>query len=223
MAYGLEITGQNGSYQINSDTTQTEYLSVISSGQVTASLTSRATITASVPDIVFVNKTSVANSDGAAGHLRNGYNTVGGTANYVVARKTASLGTFTGTYGLQVKNSNGTLIFDSRGITEGINIIDVKTQGTVGGGFAASGGGPSDDGQSGTSTLVYSGNPTGIYVSTYGAAANSTTSQTGSSYYMQYHFDYVNNEIRLMNSIQFMGSLSSWDNWSMILIGQLAT
>ena len=55
MAYGLSVTGANDSFIIDSNTTQTEYLSVISSGQVSGTTNSRATITATAPDLVWMN------------------------------------------------------------------------------------------------------------------------------------------------------------------------
>ena len=221
MAYGLSVTGENNSYQIDSNTAQTEYLSVISSGEVDGS-TTRATITASPPDLVWMHKPTVSNSDGPAGHLRNGYNTTGAVTKYIVTRKTSSLSSFSGDYGLQVYNKADppVKIFDSRAITEGVNIIDVKTQGTVGGARMVSGV-PTLTGNS-KSTIVYEGNPAGVYVTTTGSAAGDSASQAGSTYWMQWHFDYVNNKITMMNSSDY-GSIEVYENWSMILIGRLQT
>ena len=215
MAYGLSVTGANDSFIIDSNTTQTEYLSVISSGQVSGTTNSRATITATAPDLVWMNAHEV--SSGGQYQLRNGYNTTAATTNYIVTRKTASLSSFSGTYGLQIYNESDAKIFDSRGITEGINIIDVKTEGTVGGARITSGQVTLTHGS--LSTIVYEGDPTGVYVTTIGSAFINY----GAQYYMQYYFDYTNNRIIHMNYIDIFGSLNIWANWSMILVGKLQT
>ena len=220
MAYGLSVTGANDSFIIDSNTTQTEYLSVISSGQVSGTTNSRATITATAPDLVWMNAHEV--SSGGQYQLRNGYNTTAATTNYIVTRKTASLSSFSGNYGLQVYNESDVKIFDSRGITEGVNIIDVKTEGTVGGARITSGQVTLEHTYEGDdlSTIVYEGDPTGVYVTTIG----SSFSNYGAQYYMQYYFDYTNNYIIHMNYIDIVETgLNIWPNWSMILVGKLQT
>jgi len=223
MAYGISVTGSNNAFVIDSNTTQTEYLSVISSGTVNGTNNSRATITATPPDIVLMNKPTVSASDGAAGLLRNGYNTTNVTTKYIVARKTASLSSYTGTYGLQIKNNSNVVIFDSRAITEGINIIDIKPTGTVMGARMSSGvPGPDTVEKDDVDypTVIYYGDPTNVYVSTYGAAFYSY----GQNYWMQYHFDYVNNEITLMHSSNYLWSgIEHYRSWAPIYIGKLLT
>ena len=220
MGYGISILGQNSSYQIDSDNTQTIYLSVISSGQVAGTNNSRATVPTTSGDIVWMNAAEVAS--GGQYQLRNGPDTTAATTNYIVTRKTSSLSSFSGDYGLQVYNEADppVKIFDSRAITEGVNIIDVKTQGTVGGARMVSGV-PTLTGNS-KSTIVYEGNPAGVYVTTTGSAAGDSASQAGSTYWMQWHFDYVNNKITMMNSSNY-GTIEIYDNWSMVLIGRLQT
>ena len=214
--YGLSVTGLNGSFQIDSNTEQTEFLHVIASGDLSGTASSRDSITAaSAPDIVFMHKATT-------GHLNNGYNDVGVTAKYVLARKSTGVTSYTGTYGLEVWNDASTSqkIFDSRGMTEGINIIDVKPNGTIGGGRILSDGSVLQT-SGGQSTVVYSGDPTGIYVSTIGSYFQNFSNQ----WYMQYYFDYTNGRINLLSSADF-GYGAGWDywpSWSMILIGKLQT
>ena len=231
MAHGLLVTGANGSYQIDSDTTQTEYLSVISSGTVNGTNNSRATITATAPDLVFMNKPDTGNNDtdGANGLLRNGYNTTNVTTKYIVARKTTSLTSYSGTYGLQVYNSANpsAKIFDSRGITEGIDILDIKAYGSMFGARMSGGNSSTPTPDTFTEsnvdypTRVYIGDTTDVYVSTLGASFQTY----GSNYWMQYHFDYVNNEITLMSSSNYFGGggLSHYKSWAPVYIGKLKT
>ena len=123
MGYGISILGQNSSYQIDSDNTQTIYLSVISSGQVAGTNNSRATVPTTSGDIVWMNAAEVAS--GGQYQLRNGPDTTAATTNYIVTRKTNTLSAFSGTYGLQIWNSASpsVKIFDSRGITEGVLVF----------------------------------------------------------------------------------------------------
>jgi len=217
MGYGISILGQNSSYQIDSDNTQTIYLSVISSGQVAGTNNSRATVPTTSGDIVWMNAAEVAS--GGQYQLRNGPDTTAATTNYIVTRKTNTLSAFSGTYGLQIWNSASpsVKIFDSRGITEGVNIVDVKAQGTVGGARITSGQVTLTHGS--LSTIVYEGDPTGVYVTTIGSAFVNY----GAQYFGQYYFDYTNNRIIHMNYMDIFGNLNVWANWSMILVGKLQT
>ena len=204
MAYGLSVRGLNDSYQIDSETTQTDFLAVISSGIIEpAAPATRATISGvAAGDVIWMNAEEV--TSGGQYWLHNGIDSSVVKTNYIVTRKTSSLSSFSGDYGLQVYNEADppVKIFDSRAITEGVNIIDVKTQGTVGGARMVSGV-PTLTGNS-KSTIVYEGNPAGVYVTTTGSAAGDSASQAGSTYWMQWHFDYVNNKITMMNKYLLM-------------------
>tara|TARA_B100000029_G_scaffold491296_1_gene551258 strand:+ start:532 stop:1308 length:777 start_codon:yes stop_codon:yes gene_type:complete len=142
MGYGIKIDGKDSAggdfYVIDSDTASTEFLGVSNGGLYTNASDGRSSITsASIASPTSVtgwdNTQSTAKqflfarpADSGAELLFNGSTQAMVPCEYVIVSpisNTTYLGSnVNGTYGIQVKNSSGNLIFDSRKVNRGFEI-----------------------------------------------------------------------------------------------------
>ena len=214
---------------LNSDTTATEYLTVVSTGTVSAG----GSLTKQASDLVFAKPTSTT-----IGSNNVYYDNITSQTSlkfyagvsYVLLRKTQSTST-SGTYGVQVKNSGGTIIFDSRSATSGLKVISTVAETTLGGGRQ-----PYQSGMSpvtstsnsypnfGTneSTIAFSGNPTNVYV----ACTSGYYQFSGFDIVFNgLYYDYTNNRILHAGFIRnpFDNSVSLFNNFSTLMFGELVT
>jgi hypothetical protein len=230
MAYGIEITGKNNSYQILSDTSYTEHYAVAAASTLAANTTLAITST----DLVFAKPQSTTIGQNRVVFKFLPVISASPTSiqfvkavHYVKLSRTStqvSGGSTTGTYGVQIKNNSGTIIYDSRAATTGMNIIAVKTALSCGGAKQpmATGDSPvltgAGEPNPGTtlSTVIYAGDPTNIYMPCTTGFHNSPTSEISGFYY-----DYANDRI-LHHSFSASGSWL-WKNFSDLPIGSLIT
>jgi len=168
MAYGIEATTAAGGFIIDSNTSSTEYLTLIDSDTLNAD----TPLTKQAGDLIFAKPFNTSSTS----QNRVIYDTVTSQTNikfyykvyYVLCRKAQSFST-SGTYGIQIKNNSNVVIFDSRSATSGMKIIGGSS------GHAAAMQAGNTTGQapvgspilsvSGNSTIIHSGNPTNVYVS----------------------------------------------------------
>ena len=144
MTYGVEATGANGQYIIDSTTSQTEFLGVVASGTSTIN----TAITTLQGDLVFARPHDSLSTLANRFVLWNrGSNDTSITfyqsrVDYVILRKTQDISGYAsgqGDYGFQVNNANGTLIYDSRKQNSGVKIVGVHPPGSFGGNRAGFG------------------------------------------------------------------------------------
>ena len=201
MAFGIEATTANGGFIIDSNTSSTEYLTVVSASTQDAGTPG---LTIQAGDLVFAKPFNTSSTS----QNRVIYDSVSSQTNikfyykvyYVLCRKAQSI-SVSGTHGIQVKNNSNNVIFDSRSATSGIKI------GGGSSGHASAMQAGNTTGQapvgspilsvSGTSTIIHSGDPTNVYVSCQtgyynisGFGASGTHVVIGGAVY-----DYSNNRI----------------------------
>tara|TARA_E500000081_G_scaffold130636_1_gene140362 strand:- start:402 stop:1115 length:714 start_codon:yes stop_codon:yes gene_type:complete len=168
MAYGIEATTASGGFIIDSNTSSTEYLTVVASSTQNAN----TPLTKQAGDLIFAKPFNTSSTS----QNRVIYDTVTSQTSikfyykvfYVHLRKAQSIST-SGTYGIQIKNNSNVVIFDSRSATSGMKIIGGSS------GHAAAMQAGNTTGQapvgspilsvSGNSTIIHSGDPTNVYVS----------------------------------------------------------
>jgi hypothetical protein len=228
MAYGIEITGKNASYQILSDTSYTEHYAVAAASTLAAS----TALTIASSDLVFAKPQSTTIGQNRVVYKFNNYVTPTTitflkAVSYVKLSRTStqvSGGSTTGTYGVQIKNNSGTIIYDSRTSTTGMNIIATKASISCGGAkqplasgdpIYTTGAGIPTTGTT-LSTVIYAGDPSNVYMSCPSGYYDSPSVELGGFYY-----DYVNDMI-LNHSYSSSGSLL-WKNFSDLLIGNYIT
>lgn len=205
MSYGIEGTTASGGFLIDSDTTATEYLTVVHSGTTNAgqeAKSSNAGAALQTGDLVFAKPTSTTSSTAN----RVIYDTFSNhpqikflhQVNHIVLRKAQSTSPSGNNYGIQIKNASDVIIFDSRTATSGAKILGGKartayTTAMQPGNSASISLGSPVISFGGVSTVIHSGNPTNVYVScTSGYYDINGTFQLviGGAYY-----DYSNNRI----------------------------
>ena len=126
MTYGIEVTGNNNSYQIDSDTYYTEHFSVTA----TDILDADTSLTIASTDLIFAKPYSPTVGANRVVYKFNSMTspttiTFKKKVYYVKLSKVSGTST-TGNYGIQIKNNSGTIIFDSRAATTGMKIIASK-------------------------------------------------------------------------------------------------
>ena len=174
MAYGIQGTTGSGGFLIDSNTSATEYLTVVSSGTTNAG----ASLTRQAGDLVFAKPTGTSSSTAN----RVIYDSVSSATaikflhqvNHVVLRKAQSTSPSGNNYGIQIKNAGDVIIFDSRTATSGLKVLGGKARTAyttalqpnnsasvnIGSGVVLSFGG--------VSTIIHAGNPTIVYVACLG-------------------------------------------------------
>jgi len=200
MAYGLKATTANGQLIIDGSSDTYKGFQVITP-RTTGTITN---LTYNSGDLVFAQRNSNA-GDGAIGaDLPSSTDNVGIT-NYFVARPANGSGfTSSGDYGLQVKNQNGEIAFDSRnsagGTFAGFSIERVYPPGTLAGISSSA----SADENTGTVMIGDSEtiDPSDYYLLILGSLyhVNSQLNSTlnwGGAYY-----DYTNNVIRYVGYVK---------------------
>jgi len=227
--YGVEITGNNNSYLVSSNTTATEYLTVVDTDTVAAG----GSVTKQASDLIFAKPTS-----STIGSNNVYYDNITSQTSvkfyagvsYVILRKTQSTST-SGNYGIQVKNNSGTIIFDSRAATSGLKVTSTVAETSLGGARQ-----PYQSGMSpvtstsnsypnfGTneSTIAYSGNPTNVYV----ACTSGYYQFSGFDIVFNgLYYDYTNNRILHAGFIRnpFDSTTSLFNNFSTLMFGELVT
>ena len=205
MSYGIEGTTASGGFLIDSDTTATEYLTVVHSGTTNAgqeAKSSNAGAALQTGDLVFAKPTSTTSSTAN----RVIYDTFSNhpqikflhQVNHIVLRKAQSTSPSGNNYGIQIKNASNVIIFDSRTATSGAKILGGKARTAYTTAMQPSNSASISIGSpvisfGGVSTIIHSGNPTNIYVSCTGGYydINATFQLViGGAYY-----DYSNNRI----------------------------
>ena len=173
MAYGIEGTTGSGGFLIDSDTTATEYLTVVSSGTTNAG----ASLTRQAGDLVFAKPTGTSSSTAN----RVIYDSVSSATaikflhqvNHVVLRKAQSTSPSGNNYGIQIKNAGGVIIFDSRTATSGLKVLAGKARTAYTTAMQPNNSASQFIGASvltfgGVSTIIHAGNPTNVYVACLG-------------------------------------------------------
>tara|TARA_E500000081_G_scaffold135498_1_gene148598 strand:- start:166 stop:879 length:714 start_codon:yes stop_codon:yes gene_type:complete len=168
MAFGIQATTAGGGFLIDSNTSQTKYLTVIASSTQNAN----TALTIQAGDLVFAKPFNTSSTS----QNRVIYDTVSSQTSikffykvFYVHTRPANATTVSGTHGIQVKNNSNVVIFDSRSATSGMKIVGGSS------GYAAAMQAGNTTGQapvgspilsvSGNSTIIHSGNPTNVYVS----------------------------------------------------------
>ena len=199
MSFGIEGTTASGGFLIDSTTSATEYLTVVSTGSTSGT---NQTVNHSAGDLVFAKPFDTSSSTANRVVFEN----ISSISSikflhrvfYVVLRKAQSTTTSGSNFGIQVKNASNVIIFDSRSATTGMKVLGGKARTS----FAATNQPGSSAGTNptnpvtsvgGVSTIIHSGNPTNVYMAcTIGfysiVGLNSTV--IGAFFY-----DYSNNRI----------------------------
>ena len=205
MAYGIEGTTASGGFLIDSNTSATEYLTVVHSGTTNAgqeAKSSNAGAGLQAGDLVFAKPTGTSSStanrviyDSFTNHPQIKFLH---QVNHIVLRKAQSTTPSGNNYGIQIKNASNVIIFDSRTATSGAKIIAGKAKGTYN--TAAqpnnSAGQPITSPVTsfgGVSTIIHSGSTTNVYIACIGVYYDINGNfqlVIGGAYY-----DYSNNRI----------------------------
>ena len=248
MAYGINAEGLNGVYNVKSNTTSTEYLvPTITSGiiDIDSNPGTSDVLNKDAQDLVFAKPRY---SDGTqTSYVLYRYDGTSITffqndVSYIVLKRTAALTASTtnvlgGDYGVQVKNTNGVIIYDSRKTTSGLKITGIHERASLGGGYQfndGSGSGTSYQltgngyaSQSGSRTnILQSGNIGNTYVSLGGGFSSGLGATNNNININQFYYDFGNNRILFIGTIrffiQFGGSITvDRENTGEILRGEL--
>ena len=225
MAYGINAEGLNGAYNVKSNTTSTEYLvPTITSGiiDIDSNPGTSDILNKDAQDLVFAKPRY---SDGTqTSYVLYRYQ---GTSikffqndvSYIILKRTAALtaastNVLGGDYGVQVKNTNGVIIYDSRKTTSGLKITGIHAKASLGGGYQFNNGSGSGTSyqttgnglasQSGSRTnILQSGSIGNTYVSLAGGYTDGLGSITNSTNVNQFYYDFGNSRILFMGSIRF--------------------
>ena len=198
MAYGLEATTANGQLTIDGGSSNYRGFQIITP-RTDTSVSSFSNISYTSGDLVFAQRTTT----GAIGaDLPSSTDNVG-ISHYFVAKVASGFSGIqqSGTYGLQVKNQNGQIAYDSRnsagGSFLGFSIERVYPPGTLAGLTSSGSAGPT------TGTVMISSiDPSDYYLLVLGSlyAVNTgglnSTLNWGGAYY-----DYTNNLIRYIGYV----------------------
>ena len=206
MAYGISASGSgSNTFVIDSNTTSTEYLGVFQSGTFTAGteydypsdeiIFAKPAQTTQGSNYVIYN-TTVA---GKITFLNN-------NVNFIRLKKTTGLTGTSGTYGIQVKNASGTVIYDSRkSFSSGFKITGSTQRAALGGGpqFAAASGTPSltlssssgFPGSGSRTNIIQSGSLSTTYMMCAGALSTGKGSANNSFNINQFYYDYAGGRI----------------------------
>tara|TARA_R110002153_G_scaffold118040_1_gene262724 strand:+ start:1794 stop:2522 length:729 start_codon:yes stop_codon:yes gene_type:complete len=234
MTYGLKVTGAGNVFQVDSDTTETFSMAVHNHGNgvYISGLTG--------DDLVFAHATSSQNGFVEAYYPTNTECYFTQDVNWIVVKASTSTTVASGTtsvwatelaannYGIQVKNAQGEVCFDSRILTKDGTLVPTEIWAKN----SRSGGAPiSPSGAGGvysyTNGTVYTGTLTNKYVSMFGSYV------TGSLYngqlYNGFEYDYTNNKIYHKS---YFSSPPAWPagiiflqlpNFSEIIVGDYIT
>ena len=230
MSYGIEGTRSGGGFLIDSTTTSTEYLTVIESDTCNAG----STVTRNTGEHVFAKPFNTSSStqnrvifdtQSIANKVKFLYKVF-----YIrlqIAQSVAVPGG-AGTYGIQIKNAGGTVIFDSRTATSGTKILSTVSgttyyQRTQPNSLASTSPTNPVTSMSGRSLIIHSGSPTNVYVSCH------TGLYITGSYNLVlggFYCDYANNRILTEGFIDLTStpanSLDFWfHNWADVMTGEL--
>tara|TARA_A100001388_G_scaffold1826_1_gene1364 strand:- start:492 stop:1181 length:690 start_codon:yes stop_codon:yes gene_type:complete len=229
MAFGIEATTDSGGFLIDSNTTATEYLTVVSSGTTNAG----ASVTRQAGDLVFAKPTGTSSSTAN----RVIYDSVSSSTavkflhqvNHVVLRKAQSTTISGSNFGIQIKNASNVIIFDSRSATSGMKVLGGKAQTAYttaiqpNNSAGVSVTSPTTS-FGGVSTIIHSGDPTNVYIACLGGFYQIEASfqlVIGGAYY-----DYSNNRILgegYFDLDAFASTTSGIAPFGDILTGELVT
>ena len=242
MAYGFSATGDNSSYLLDSTKENTVHFSIHTKGSVSAG----QSVSKGHSDLMFAkpsSTSSTANSRVTFDAVSNGGQvTFYKGVDYIILKQDR-YANISGTYGLQLKNSSGTVTFDSRaGTGEGLKFKQVTQRATLGGApqpgdpageYGGSNNVPITSGLNhftnlSASTVVYSGSLTNIYVLAAGGYYQDGTS-SGQPYFtslgsMYWHTGsspgiYLDSYIYL--SIADPSGVTGYSNWADIIVAEL--
>jgi hypothetical protein len=232
MSYGIDATRSGGGFLIDSDTTSTEYLTVLEASTCEAG----QTVTRLAGDLIFAKPFNTSSStqnrvifdtQSIANKIKFLYKVF-----YIRLQKAQSIAVpgNAGTYGIQIKNAGGVVIFDSRTATSGAKILSVVNGTTYyqrpqPNSLASSSPTSPQTSLSGRTLIIHSGNPANVYVS-----CSSGLYITGSYDLVLggFYYDYANNRILTEGFIDLTstiaGSLDFWfHNWADVMTGELIT
>ena len=205
MAFGIFGTTDSDGFLIDSNTSATEYLTVVHAGTTNAgqeAKSSNAGAGLQAGDLVFAKPTGTSSStanrviyDSYTNHPQIKFLH---QVNHVVLRKAQNTTVSGSNFGIQIKNASNVIIFDSRSATSGIKILGGKAQSAYttamqpnnSAGISITS--PSTS-FGGVSTIIHSGSPTNVYIACLGGYydINATFQLViGGAYY-----DYSNNRI----------------------------
>tara|TARA_A100001388_G_scaffold85189_1_gene61458 strand:- start:147 stop:845 length:699 start_codon:yes stop_codon:yes gene_type:complete len=232
MSYGIEATRSGDGFLIDSTTSSTEYLTVLEASTCEAG----STVDRIAGDLIFAKPFNTSSStqnrvifdtQSTANKIKFLYKVF-----YIRLQKAQSVAVpgGAGTYGVQVKNAGGTVIFDSRTATSGTKILSVVTgtsyyQRPQPNSLASSSPTSPQTSLSGRSLIIHSGNPANVYVS-----CSSGLYITGSYDLVLggFYYDYANNRILTEGFIDLTStpanSLDFWfHDWADVMTGELIT
>jgi len=230
MSYGIEGTRSGGGFLIDSDTTSTEYLTVLEASTCEAG----STVDNLAGDLIFAKPFNTSSST----QNRVIFDTLQ-TANkvkflykvfYIRLQKAQSIAVpgNAGTYGIQIKNAGGVVIFDSRTATSGAKILSVVNGTTYyqrpqPNSLAALSPTSPQTSLGSRTTIIHAGSPTNVYVS-----CSSGYYVTGSVPIVLggFYYDYANNRILTEGFVDLTnvpsGSVEFWfHNWADVMTGEL--
>ena len=240
MAFGINASGAgSNTFVIDSNTTSTEYLGVFQTGTFTAGtennypsdeiIFAKPAQTTQGSNYVLYNTTTA----GKITFLNN-------NVNFVRLKKTTGISTTSGTFGVQVKNAGGTVIYDSRkSFSSGFKITGSTQRAAMGGGpqFAFSSGTPSltlssssgFPGSGSRTNIIQSGNLSTTYMMCAGALSTGKGSANNSFNINQFYYDFAGSRILHFGYVAFNlgfgGSPTTihYSNHSDIFRGELIT
>ena len=224
MAFGINAEGLNGAYNVKSNTTSTEYLvPTITSGiiDIDSNPGTSNVLNKDAQDLVFAKPRY---SDGTqTSYVLYRYDGTSITffqndVSYIMLKRTAALtaantNVLGGDYGVQVKNSNGVIIYDSRKTTSALKITGTHARASLGGGYQFNNGsgtpsyqttGNGLPSQSGSRTnIMQSGSIGNTYVSLGGGFSSGLGAATNTININQFYYDFGNSRILFMGTIRF--------------------
>jgi len=218
MAYGIEVSGHNGTYQLNSGLTSTVHFALINQGTTTGSNGQIAGFSAG--DLIVGRPTSGSGGFGASMLTSPPTLNVAGTYKVFRPMSNSTATNLNGSsWGLEVYNSAGTKVkmFDSRSFANGFGIKKIFAKNALAGGY-------NYYGQVPTGNIVHTSTSSTDYNSTY-VSLNAGYWGGTTAAFNAYYFDSSTGTGRVLFSsfIDFGGFLGLGtipiSNFSEVLVG----
>jgi len=159
MTYGINATGANNTYQLNSTLTSTVHFAMINQGTTTGSNGQIAGYTQG--DLIVGRPTSGSGGFGASMGSSPPTLNVAGTYKVLRPMTNSTATNLNGSdYGVQIKNAAGNVMFDSRSFSNGFGIKKIFAKNALAGGYNYYGAVP-------TGNIVYTSASSSDYNSTF--------------------------------------------------------
>jgi len=216
MTYGINATGANNTYQLNSTLTSTVHFAMINQGTTTGSNGQVAGFSAG--DLLVGRPTSGSGGFGASMQSSPPTLNVAGTYKVLRPMTNSTATNLNGSnYGVQVKNAAGNVMFDSRSFTNGFGIKKIFAKNALSGGY-------NYYGQNPTGNIVHTSTSSNDYDSTFVSLNGSYWGGTSAAF-NAFYFDSSTGTGRVLFSsfIDFGGFLGLGTipiaNFSELLVG----